>query len=255
MGHNSSKSSWVGIKSTIVLYKKVCVLPTVTFVFVKGHKFKKIILFQLLLPCPTRKLSVLCPLSHSSWWLWDWRETGWSSFRIDFTKFHWRVTSIRQRGMSSGSMVIRFQELRSIWRVVIAVQYHLLIFFHMTATFAHFSQPCKKCSGRILFLGSDFFTELNRTTSLTSRSKLSSFLRIYHCASYQVCEYVFQNSFCIPGGIWKPFGLCTVHCSSCFCTFSCCTLQSFYWGKLSTIGIIWIIQNMGWFVISSFLWL
>ena len=89
---------------------------------------KKIILFQLLLPCPTRKLSVLCPLSHSSWWLWDWRETGWSSFRIDFTKFHWRVTSIRQRGMSSRSMVIRFQELRSIWRVVNAVQCHLLIF-------------------------------------------------------------------------------------------------------------------------------
>ena len=78
--------------------------------------------------CPTRKLSVLCPLSHSSWWLWDWRETGWSSFRIDFTKFHWRVTSIRQRGMSSGSMVIRFQELRSIWRLMNVVQYHLLIY-------------------------------------------------------------------------------------------------------------------------------
>ena len=78
--------------------------------------------------------------------------------------------------------------------------------WHLTVKVALFSSPpCNKCSGKILSLGSDFFTELNRTASLTSRSKLSSFLGLFHCANYLVFEYVFQNSFCIPGGIWKPF--------------------------------------------------
>ena len=172
------------------------------------HK-TKVSLFQLLL-CPTRKLSVLCPLSHSSWWLWDCRETGWSSFRIDFTKFHWRVTSIRQRGMSSRSMVIRFQELRSIWRVVNAVQYHFVdICF---AGLPHLPISHNHATSAVV----ESFLWFFHRTFLTSRSKLSSFLGIFHCANYLVCEFVFQNSLCIPEGIWKPFLFCAVHCSSCF---------------------------------------
>ena len=85
-----------------------------------------------------------------------------------------------------------------LWTLSITICWYL---FHMTATFAHFSQPCNKCSGRILFLRQWFF----HRTFLTSRSKLSSFLGLFHCANYLVFEYVFQNSFCIPGGIWKPF--------------------------------------------------